>query len=89
MKEEEETTEKQGETREEEEREEKTKSVTSGCLPSLARSGPTLFPSTPQKWRKRRRKRVRQLKQSCETKQQDGGKSCETLERVDAESATT
>ena len=47
MKEEEETTEKQGETREEEEREEKTKSVTSSRLPSLARSGPTLFPLTP------------------------------------------
>ena len=30
-----------------------------------------------------------QQKQSCETKQQDGGKNRETPERVDAESAKT
>ena len=81
---EEETTEEE-ETKEGEARERETL-VTSGRLPSLSRSGPTLFPST---WKRRKRSmKTRQPTHCREMKQQDGGNNRETLERVDSESAS-
>ena len=83
---EEETTEEE-ETKEGEARERETL-VTSGRLPSLSRSGPTLFPST---WKRRERKRSKKTRQPThrrENKRQDGGSSRETLERADSESAS-